>query len=81
MELAAAKLDDGALSRLDRLWLEFHLLMCVACRTCASQMKAIDRMARRLAGDWPSSTTAGPSLSAEARRRINGLIRNSPYNP
>jgi hypothetical protein len=28
MELAAAKLGDGALSRFDRLWLEFHLLMC-----------------------------------------------------
>ncbi len=81
MELASARLGDYPLNRFNRLRLEMHLMMCAACRACATQMKAIDRMARRLILDWESNNPHSAGLSTEARRRINEKIKDPQYPP
>jgi hypothetical protein len=64
-----------ALSPWKRINLRFHLMMCRLCRRAASQLRFIDRAARKLAA--ATASREEPNLSPEARERIRKALRGS----
>ncbi|GAA3990848.1 hypothetical protein [Hymenobacter antarcticus] len=71
--LLIEKRAEQSLTLVQRLSLEFHLLMCVLCRRYARQTAVVAQLARRLGrGD-----ASAEKLSTEARTKLELLVRSS----
>lgn len=69
---------DRPLSRLQRIGLRIHLLLCRWCRRYGSQLQFLRRVARE---PGPRNSHADKvSLSPEARERMKRMVRGSGAN-
>ena len=68
----ASESHDRRLTLVERLALRLHLAACAACRRMRSQLAAVEKAARRLAGKSPLTSEE----SAAAQDRIAAGLRN-----
>ncbi|WP_426059039.1 hypothetical protein [Hymenobacter sp. B1770] len=74
--LLIEKRAERPLTLVQRLSLWAHLLMCVLCRRYAHQTALVAQLARRLGRGEASAE----KLSAEARARLELLVRNAGWD-
>ena len=65
---------ERPLSRVERLALRVHLMLCHRCRAFRRHLQHLRAMAQRLAGGAMAGEDFLPPLSPEARARINKAI-------
>ena len=74
--LLLEKQAEQPLTLAQRLSLRLHLMMCVLCRRYARQTELLAQLARRLGrGDLSNEAVTAERLSAEARARLEQLVR------
>ncbi len=67
---------DRRLSRVERLAMSLHLMVCHNCRRSRKRLKFLAEALRRLAlGLIPPDPSAATSLSPEARKHIEEALR------
>jgi hypothetical protein len=76
----ASEALDRRLGLMEWMGMRFHLMMCIPCSRARRRLHFLRDAARRLGEPGAEENLPGPSLSPEARRRLQEAL-NPGENP